>query len=179
VSFGQHGQSVLLAQPNQFSVAVDDRNAFEPRAVQQVDRVAGRFIGSSLERGAASAGVAIRSQTRFGTLLARGDTLVIVSVPYDTVPTPPGPFPRRRSPRLQHARRHRHAGDPGQSGHLCVTSGRGHRRTLQFGVGNMIQMNGTGAALPQRPGRQHGRDATRSRSRPATYSPALADGRTI
>ena len=47
-----------------------------------------RFIGTSLERDAASAGVAIRSQVRFGTMLAKGDTLVFVSVPYDTLPVP-------------------------------------------------------------------------------------------
>ena len=105
----------------------------------------GRFIGSSLERDAASAGVAIRSQPRFGTLLARGDTLVIVSVPYDTVPAPPaasaapGTAPVYSMPTGTAT-----PATPGlgSCGTYCVDVQVGVTGdTLQFGVGNMIQMN--------------------------------------
>jgi prepilin-type N-terminal cleavage/methylation domain-containing protein len=105
----------------------------------------GRFIGASLERDAASAGVAMRSQVRFGTLLAKGDTLVIVSVPYDTLPVPllataaPGSAPVYSMP----------AGTAtpatpglGSCGTYCVDVQVGVTGdTLQFGVGNMVQMN--------------------------------------
>lgn len=105
----------------------------------------GRFIGTSLERDAASAGVSIRSQERFGTMLAKGDTLVFVSVPFDTLPLPlrnpaaPGIAPVYSMP----------AGTPtpstpglGSCGTYCVDVQVGVTGdTLQFGVGNMIQMN--------------------------------------
>lgn len=105
----------------------------------------GRFIGASLERDAASAGVSMRSQVRFGTLLAKGDTLVIVSVPYDTLPVPvvataaPGIAPVYSMP----------AGTAtpatpglGTCGTYCVDVQVGVTGdTLQFGVGNTIQMN--------------------------------------
>jgi len=104
-----------------------------------------RFIGTSLERDAASAGVAIRSQVRFGTMLAKGDTLVFVSVPYDTLPVPlrnpaaPGIAPVYSMP----------AGtvtpaSPGMGscGTYCVdVKVDSIADTLQFGVGSMIQMN--------------------------------------
>ena len=48
-----------------------------------------RFLGASIERDASNAGVSIRSQSRFGTLMARGDTLVIISVPFDSLQSPP------------------------------------------------------------------------------------------
>lgn len=105
----------------------------------------GRFIGASLERDIASAGVSIRSQLRFGTMLAKGDTLVIVSVPFDTLPVPlrnparPGVAPVYSMP----------AGTPtpatpglGSCGTYCVDMRVDSLAdTLQFGVGNMIQMN--------------------------------------
>ena len=104
-----------------------------------------RFIGASLERDAASAGVSIRSQVRFGTLLAKGDTMVIVSVPFDTLPVPlrnpavPGIAPVYSMP----------AGTAtpatpglGSCGTYCVdVRVDSIADTLQFGVGNMIQMN--------------------------------------
>ena len=74
----------------------------------------GRFIGASLERDAASAGVSIRSQVRFGTLLAKGDTMVIVSVPFDTLPvTAPQSGGPGHCAGVQHAGRHGDAGDAG------------------------------------------------------------------
>ena len=73
----------------------------------------GRFLGPSLERDVAQAGVSIRSQPRFGTLLAKGDTLVIISVPYDSLQSPPFPAGNGPGPGVQHADRHRHAGDAG------------------------------------------------------------------
>jgi hypothetical protein len=104
----------------------------------------GRFIGTSLERDAASAGVAMQSQVRFGTLLAKGDTLVIISVPYDTLPVPllataaPGNAPVYSMP----ADTSTYAPGQGSCGTYCVDVQVGVTGdTLQFGVGNMIQMN--------------------------------------
>lgn len=105
----------------------------------------GRFLGASLERDVASAGVAMRSQLRFGTLLAKGDTLVVVSVPYDTLPTPllatpaPGVAPIYSMPTGTAT-----PATPGlgSCGTYCVDVQVGITGdTLQFGVGNTIQMN--------------------------------------
>jgi prepilin-type N-terminal cleavage/methylation domain-containing protein len=106
----------------------------------------GRFIGSSLERDAAGTAVAIRSQPRFGTLLARGDTLVIVSVPYDTIPVPPGPSPAAPgiAPVYSMPTGTATPATPGlgSCGTYCVDVQVGVTGdTLQFGIGNMIQMN--------------------------------------
>jgi prepilin-type N-terminal cleavage/methylation domain-containing protein len=106
----------------------------------------GRFLGSSLERDVSHAGVAISSQTRFGTLMAKGDTLVIVSVPFDSLQSPPFPVGRALAPVYSMP-----AGTPtpatpglGTCGTHCVdvqVATTMPTDTLQFGVGSMVQMN--------------------------------------
>ena len=137
----------------------------------------GRFIGSSLERDAASAGVAIRSQTRFGTLLAQGDTLVIVSVPYDTCQSPPaasaapGIAPVYSMPTGTATPA---TPGPGELRHLLRRrQGRGHwRHAAVRRRQHDPDERGQRAAVPQRHRRSGtwAADATRSPSRPATRS---------
>ncbi len=99
----------------------------------------GRFIGSSLERDLASTGVAIKSQERFGTLMAKGDTLVIVSVPYDSITvapftalTPTYSMPAgTATPAIN---------GTGNCGTRCVTVQGSAGDTVKFGVGSMVQM---------------------------------------
>jgi prepilin-type N-terminal cleavage/methylation domain-containing protein len=102
----------------------------------------GRFIGSSLERDLSMTGVAMRSQTRFGTLLAKGDTLVVVSVPFDSLPNP---FTPGRAAAPIYAMPTGTAIPPlpgqGNCGVLCVDVQATAGDSLQFGVGSMVQMN--------------------------------------
>ncbi len=49
----------------------------------------GRFIGMSLERDMQTVGVGIASTVSFGTLAVWGDTIVILSVPFDPEEAPP------------------------------------------------------------------------------------------
>lgn len=99
----------------------------------------GRFIGSSLERDLANTGVAIRSQSRFGTLLAKGDTLVIVSVPYDSIAT--APFTALTPTYSMPAGTATPTAGRGDCGTTCVTVQGSATDTVNFGVGNMVQMN--------------------------------------
>lgn len=105
-----------------------------------------RFLGSSLERDAAHAGVAIQSQNRFGTLMAKGDTLVIISVPFDSLQTPPFPAGIQAAPVYSMPPSTATPGTPGlgSCGTYCVDLQVDSSRatdTLQIGVGNMVQMN--------------------------------------
>ena len=106
----------------------------------------GRFLGASLERDVAQAGVAIRSQPRFGTLLAKGDTLVIVSVPYDSLQSPPFPAGLGLAPVYSMPAGTATPATPGlgSCGTYCVdvqVAAAMPTDTLQFGVGSMVQMN--------------------------------------
>jgi prepilin-type N-terminal cleavage/methylation domain-containing protein len=103
-----------------------------------------RFIGSSLERDAAMAGVSIHSAPRFGTLLARGDTLVVISVPYDSLQSPPFTAGPAVAPVYSMPTGTATPASPGigSCGTYCVdvqTTVTGD--SLQFGVGSIVQMN--------------------------------------
>jgi hypothetical protein len=106
----------------------------------------GRFLGASLERDVAQAGVAIHSQPRFGTLLAKGDTLVIISVPYDSLQSPPFPAGLGLAPVYSMPTGTATPATPGlgSCGTYCVdlqVAAAMPTDTLQISVGNMIQMN--------------------------------------
>ena len=105
-----------------------------------------RFLGASIERDAASAGVSIRSQSRFGTLMARGDTLVIISVPYDSLQSPPFPAGNSLAPVYSMPAATTTPATPGlgSCGAYCVDLQVDASRptdTLQIGVGDLVQMN--------------------------------------
>jgi prepilin-type N-terminal cleavage/methylation domain-containing protein len=103
----------------------------------------GRFIGASLERDLSMTAVAIRSQTRFGTLLANGDTLVVVSVPFDSLPLPFPQTGKAAAPVYSMPVGLPTPALPGQGncGVLCVDVQATAGDTLQFGVGSVVQMN--------------------------------------
>ena len=103
----------------------------------------GRFIGASLERDLSMTAVAIRSQTRFGTLLAKGDTLVVVSVPYDSLPLPFPQAGKAAAPIYSMPVGTATPALPGQGncGTLCVDVQATAGDTLQIGVGSTVQMN--------------------------------------
>lgn len=102
-----------------------------------------RFLGSSLERDLSMTAVAIRSQTRFGTLMAKGDTLVVVSVPYDSLPLPFPQTGKAAAPVYSMPVGTATPGLPGQGncGTYCVDVQATAGDTLQFGVGSVVQMN--------------------------------------
>ncbi len=99
----------------------------------------GRFIGSSLERDLANTGVAIQSQERSGTLMAKGDTLVIVSVPYDSIATAPFTALTPTYSMPTGLATPATAGI-GNCGTRCVTVQGSATDTVKFGVGSMVQM---------------------------------------
>lgn len=106
----------------------------------------GRFLGSSIERDAANAGVSIQSQSRFGTLMARGDTLVVISVPYDSLQSPPFPAGNALAPVYSMPAATATPATPGlgSCGAYCVdlqVDASMPTDTLQISVGNMVQMN--------------------------------------
>jgi prepilin-type N-terminal cleavage/methylation domain-containing protein len=107
---------------------------------------AGRFLGASIERDASNAGVSIKSQSRFGTLMARADTLVFISVPYDSLQSPPFPAGNTLAPVYSMPSTTATPATPGlgSCGTYCVDLQVDASRptdTLQIAIGNMIQMN--------------------------------------
>lgn len=99
----------------------------------------GRFIGTLLERDLANTGVAIKSQERFGTLMAKGDTLVIISVPYDSIAV--SPFTAQTPTYSMPVGTATPVAGRGDCGTNCVTVQGSATDTVAFGVGDMVQMN--------------------------------------
>ena len=71
------------------SFGVSTWRTMEGNSVREEVYRNGRFIGMSLERDMQTVGVGIASTVSFGTLAVWGDTIVILSVPFDPNEAPP------------------------------------------------------------------------------------------
>jgi prepilin-type N-terminal cleavage/methylation domain-containing protein len=71
------------------SFGVSTWRTMEGNSVREAVYRNGRFIGMSLERDMQTVGVGIASTVSFGTLAVWGDTIVVLSVPFDPNEAPP------------------------------------------------------------------------------------------
>ena len=71
------------------SFGVSTWRTMEGNSIREEVYRSGRFIGMSLERDMQTVGVGIASTVSFGTLAVWGDTIVILSVPFDPNEAPP------------------------------------------------------------------------------------------
>ena len=107
------------------------RNLERNRQNEEIARSA-RYVGMALERDMQETGVSLQSTTTFGSLSVRGDTIVILRVPFEPNEAPPYPL-------VPPAGTNNPLNPGGTCGATCVTVDTGGN-PFDIGVGDLARM---------------------------------------